>query len=381
MRTTRALRRGLLLAYLAALSACTLTNTRDGYHFTFHGIEASRSAEGVIPPAVRWLEVENRFGEVRVEAAPGGFGWSWELRWWSSAESDVQRFADAIRLRVEETGEVMKWGLVLPPQPARGLEGVESNLVLRVPREAGILLANRHGRTQLVGLEGGAEVRTAHGALVLEGIGRELQVTHAHGSLEAEDVAGGTVECSHGSVQILGVDGSLVVNTQHGRLAVERVSGDVEIQHRHGRVTLEEIGRCLTVRAAHADLGIRRVGEGADLSTEHGGIRASEVRGDVVVRNAHGDIRVESFGEEISAVNRHGAVRLELGSPGLRHARAVVSHGNLLVSVPQGCSPRIEASARHGSVRSELPLQPAGGGGALLELESEHGSIRVRRGD
>ena len=100
-----------------------------------------------------------------------------------------------------------------------------------------------------------------------------------------------------------------------------------------------------------------------------------------VVRNAHGDIRVESFGEEISAVNRHGAVRLELGSPGLRHARAVVSHGNLLVSVPQGCSPRIEASARHGSVRSELPLQPAGGGGALLELESEHGSIRVRRGD
>ena len=73
------------MRYLAPFICLTLTagchyTFSGGYRFDFKGFEASTSDSGAIPKNIQLIEIDNRFGDVKVKPSLNADSmWNWDL--------------------------------------------------------------------------------------------------------------------------------------------------------------------------------------------------------------------------------------------------------------------------------------------------------------
>ena len=185
------------------------------------------------------------------------------------------------------------------------------------------------------------------------------------------------ITTSNGSLRLEGVEGRGRFRTSNGSLTLISYQGDVEANTSNGRIQLD------------------RFSGSATLGTSNGRIEARGVKGFVEARTSNGPIEIETDELDPSRPVRletsNGPITVRLGGKNGPDVRARTSNGSINVKLPEGAGARVRAHTSNSAVSSDYPLNNVinmskahmegtiGAGGALLDLTTSNGPIRLSR--
>ena len=176
--------------------------------------------------------------------------------------------------------------------------GDSVDVVVEVPERSLVETANKYGATHLSGRFGSVRADVAYGELAIDAADR-LTVAGGHGEVRVGHVAGDAdVSFKSGSAHLGRVDGSLRVTGSDGPVVVDSVAGPAEIASSSGSVELGSLGAGATIRSAYGAVRVREA-----------------VRGVVKVDGSYGDVAIgvrRGTAVWLDASSRHGVVRTAL---------------------------------------------------------------------
>ncbi len=185
------------------------------------------------------------------------------------------------------------------------------------------------------------------------------------------------ITSSNGHVRVIDVDGPARIRTSNGAIRTERLTGNLEAQTTNGSIEAE------------------RVSGGANLKTTNGRVRADAVRGPFEASTSNGGIHVHMASNVPNAAMKlttsNGPIDLTIDSPAPADLRASTTNGSITLHLPNSTSARVHASTTNSSIASDFDVRKQGasdkhhlegtigGGGALLDLSTSNGHIRLIR--
>lgn len=161
------------------------------------------------------------------------------------------------------------------------------------------------------------------------------------------------------------------VTSSNGGVKVESVNGAVHAHTSNGGVQLTQV---------HGDM---------DVTTSNGGIELNDATGNMVLRTSNGHIQAEHVSGPVSADSSNGSITIAFNVPPKNDVHASTSNSSIEVSMPDASAVRVRANTSNGSISSDWDLSAQGektknhlegsihGGGALLDLETSNGSIKL----
>jgi hypothetical protein len=330
----------LIATFILTSAGCDISFTMtDGYSFNWTGQTAEHSEEGTFDEGVTKIKIVNKFGNVNISEADGEPGWSWNAKVWADSQELADQFMDDLFMDVQTDGNTQTWTISLP-ESSSDLNGVKSNLTMKLPADVSAKIENRHGNSIVKDLTSNVDLNNAHGDVDINRVTGRVDAVNAHGDLLANRIAEGNFKNSHG-------DTSIVDSTS-----------DVEIRSSHGSVRVEKIQGSLTVDGSHGDL----------IAYDVQNIKAE---------NSHGKTRIRSAGERVEVDSAHGDIDLTMNSSAFKSIDLETSHAKIEVLLPASSDPAITMDTTHGKMVSEF--EPQGGSGPPVELKNRHGDIKVRK--
>jgi hypothetical protein len=330
----------ILTTAVLTLSGCSFT-INGGYSFNFSGDTAESSEQGVFSDGIEQIEIVNRFGNVDITLAESDPAWTWESKVWADSQERADAYIKTLSMDVATDGNTQTWTIVLP-ESSSDLNGVQSNLTLKVPADVEVKLLNAHGNVKV------------------EDVTAKVDLTNSHGNVNASRIA----------------NGSVVV--RHGDTILKSASGEVSIESAHGNVSTSEMEGKLKVNGSHSSINVDRAQDVA-LYSSHGRITATNIHGDVIATNSHASIDITSFGASVSAKAEHGNIDLIAANPDFKSIVAEATHGSIKVAVPESVTPSIDLSTSHGDAKSEIDTNASSS--QKVVLKTSHGNIRVTKSD
>ncbi len=178
--------------------------------------------------------------------------------------------------------------------------GDSVDVVVEVPEGSAVETANKYGATHLSGRLGAVRADVAYGELAVDVTAR-LTVVGGHGEVRVAHVVGDAeVSFKSGSAHIGRVDGSLRVTGSDGPVVVDSVGGLAELASSSGSIELRTVGAGATIRSAYGAVRVREA-----------------VRGVVQVDGSYGDVSIgvrRGTAVWLDASSRHGVVRTALAN-------------------------------------------------------------------
>ena len=186
------------------------------------------------------------------------------------------------------------------------------------------------------------------------------------------------------------------VASSNGSIRVEDVEGNARLETSNGSVRLRKLAGRLDVRTSNGSIEVEDLTGDAALRTSNGAIRLFQVRGAVEAFTSNGSINAR-----FAKISAQKPLRFESSNGGLdlsfeawegNEVRAHTSNSSITLRLPSSVKAQIRADTSHGSITSDFDVMvragalgkqnlegQIGGGGALLQLSTSNGSIRVLR--
>jgi len=213
------------------------------------------------------------------------------------------------------------------------------NYVIQVPPGTRVRTTSDSGATTVRGVSGPVEIRTHSAAINASALGAGAVVTTGSGAVEIAQVAGG-----------------LSVTTQSSAIELRAIAGDVRVRTGSGAVDVSVTGQ-----------------------------------GSVDIETGSSAIRVIGASGSVTTTTRSGATELQ-GRPGAGGWTISSGSGSVDMHMTQVASFRLDAQSGSGSVRLQgAPIAgtvakksvtgTVGAGGALVEVRTRSGSVRVTLAD
>jgi predicted Ser/Thr protein kinase len=162
------------------------------------------------------------------------------------------------------------------------------------------------------------------------------------------------------------------LKTSGGNIKVTGLQGDAEVKTEGGSLDFNDIGGRVNGQ------------------TEGGGIRAVSCKNELLIQTQGGGITIERFtGPRVQAATEGGSISADFAAAPKADCELRTEGGSVTARLPHGAAVTLDAHTEGGSVRTDLPVQVQGqfhnstlkgtinGGGPLLKLETEGGSIEV----
>ncbi len=437
-----------LLALLAGLAGCDVTvSSSHGWSYVVTEMNGNRvvaynstggsswfdsnlkgSAKltqgGAVPADLTDLEVDNKFGSVKVTGVTDGpMEWSWQATVRAPTDELAQAAARDVRCTAVIDHGRLRLTVAFPV--AKGQTGFASDLAIRVPARVRVQTTNQFGDTEIADVSGGVEAggqsgaitvrqvggavhaETTFGAISVAGAGETrvksqngaISVQHITGSIQAETAFGAMDVAETGPAWLKNQNGRINAGDIHGRLEAETSFGSLTARRVDGAVWLRDRnGPIEVVRAQSADLktsfgaiSATDIGGDVDLVTQNGAVSARGVAGSVRAENSFGAMDISSGGPIIVCHSQNGALLVRATSPTLSRIEARTSFGAIDLTLPSSAVPAIEARTTFGHIESDFPvlMKPRGQdpfaglpeGTARIQLESENGGIHITRAD
>jgi len=241
---------------------------------------------------------------------------------------------------------------------------------------------------------GACDMSTAH----LTGRATE-EWTHSYPLSEGGEVRIGN---TNGQVDVEGIDGSTVEIKME---KIARAATDVGARELLPRITIKEDATPDRVVVETARLGGILLGVSyevryhvrapknavVNLTTTNGGIAVNGSGGKVVAHTTNGGVVGKSLTGGVEARSTNGAVNIEMASLGSSRISLRTTNGGVTLMLPESGKADVSASWTNGgiSVSPDLKLDVTehsrrsfegrlNGGGALVELHTTNGGIRIR---
>ncbi len=182
---------------------------------------------------------------------------------------------------------------------------------------------------------------------------------------------------SNGSIRLNQLEGNATLKTSNGSIRANGLKGDVEAHTSNGAVELQDFRGSAVVQ------------------TSNGSVKADGLRGRVSASTSNGTIDVTVAdpepGQSIKLNTSNGRVNLAMAAWKNNDIIVSTNNSSITVRLPDKPNARVKASTSNGSIQSDfdVSIQGAmnkhhldgvmGSGGALLDLTSSNGAIRITR--
>ncbi|HJS58686.1 MAG TPA: DUF4097 family beta strand repeat-containing protein [Vicinamibacteria bacterium] len=280
---------------------------------------------------------------------------------------------------------------------------------VRVSRVAELDIDSGHGTVEVLNAAAGVTAKVRFGDTSIRDAAGSVRLTSEHGEVSVERTGALSVEAKHGSVKAESVRGDLDVTAEHSAVTAGRVEGAARIATTFEDVSLEDVGGDARVRVEHGQAKCLRI-KGAlvaetsfgdaelddvsglvEVSVSHGGLRGARLRGGVKARAEGDDVVLDGFRGDVTAEAVRGSVKLVPEGALTTNVKASASFGGVDLRVPDGSRFALVAGVDRGELDVVVPglqLTEAsdervngrlGEGGGTVELQADHGSIRVGR--
>jgi DUF4097 and DUF4098 domain-containing protein YvlB len=375
------------IAVLMIAAGCIYVNDSS---FSGGGLPAvaDRTRSGQIPADLKTLEVENRFGIVRVIAVEGEPAqWSWRLTVRAKTDALAQQWADAADCLAEQDGDRLRLALELPHSVRDA--SFQSDFEIRVPRSVAVRSHNAFGRTTISGVAGDVEATGQNGAVELHDIGGKVRAGASFGSLTVRNVGPAVLKDQNGRVEAADVHGPLDVETSFGTLTAHNIDGAIKARNQNGKIEVTQGKGNASLETSFAELRAEGIDGDATLANQNGSVFARDITGSVNARTSFAKMDVECSGRELLCQNQNGSLELRATSTELVRLEAKTAFGSLEVRLPAGLKPAIQARTSFADIESDFPIlmKPRGQdafsdvepGTPRILLQNQNGRIRIVR--
>jgi hypothetical protein len=316
----------------------------------------------VLIPRNSQLEVINTFGEVEVSGINGAMNLSTthrplEVRDCTGPFTLSNRYGES-RL-TDLTGNV-----VLEGRGKAYVENIRGDVTV-TNEYSPLEIINVEGKVAVSLTENSVRVENATGPVVVDARGARVTVSGLKNSLR--------VTASHQSVDISDVASDVWIDSRYSTLALRDIKGSTEITSNSDRVTAEEIGGSLKLKGRAS------------------GVRIDGIRGPLDVQTSLKDVIVNDVADRCSITNEYADISLSAEKLGKGDMQIINRNGSIDLSLPEGASFVLNATARNGEIESDYAgLEPAGkegttavlksrvkAGGPTIVLETQYDNIRI----
>jgi DUF4097 and DUF4098 domain-containing protein YvlB len=235
-------------------------------------------------------------------------------------------------------------------------------------------------------------------------------VTAGHGDVTVQGVKGPTtVNSSHGDVKLDGISGNVNAHMSKGDFSAHAIQGDLSLEGHVGDVTISDIqGKALLDGDFFGDTHLEHVGQSVHFHSSRTDVALSKLEGDLTmdsddlhITQAAGPIRIVTRSKNIEATQVTGDIHIEDANGEVNVAVAnpvgniAITNRNqpITLTLPQNANFSINATTNEGDVQTDFPLDVTGSdsrrtvtgqvgkGGVKIELNQDHGDLRLRKGD
>jgi len=218
-----------------------------------------------------------------------------------------------------------------------------------------------------------------------EDLGRRVSISYevtvpADTSLNASTGSGG--------IEVGDLKGRAEVKSGSGSITVGRVGGPVTASTGSGGIDVAAAAS-LDARSGSGSISASAIGGPAKASTGSGGVRVAQTgKGEVAVSSSSGEVVVTGVDGPATVSASSGSIVVEGRPAGPWNIHS--SSGGVTLRLPPDAAFDLDARASSGSIKSEHPITMTGtidrhrlhgkvrGGGALVEVRSSSGGIRIQ---
>jgi len=288
----------------------------------------------VVMPETAPLDLENRFGNVRVDDLHAAA----DIR---NANGKIDLHGGRGPRRIENS-----FGAVTIAGNDGDVLAVNSNGAVSATDVDGKLdVRNRFGRVDVSRIRKPATIANSNGDVAVRDLAGGSSVTTSFGRIDA-DTVGGDVELhdSNGAVTVRGVKGAARIDTRFGAVDASGIGGDASIEDSNGTVTVTDVGGSADVRGSFGAVRVERIGKSATVTASNAAVTVVRVRGDARIRTSFGLVDARDVGGNLAVDNGNGGIRAN----GIRGAAAVrTSFGPVNLD---GVGDTIDAEDQNGSI-------------------------------
>jgi len=284
---------------IGGLSGCNFQFS-NGYMFTFTGTKVDKSDGDTISSSVKSINVENQFGNVKIEETTGEAKWEWSASVWGDDEEAALLFLDSLVMEVTTDGENQTWTLIMPEKDS-ALNGVKSDLTIFAPAKCEVITKNSHGDSDISKLTGSSKIENRHGDTRI-----------------SDNKADTSIVNRHGEVKMSRIEGKITIDNTHGDVKVAYGMGDIDCKNTHGRLEISADSENVKCSSTHGDVEFDLTSdkfESVEISTTHADITLwlpSSAEPDVKMKTSHGDMSSDfqsnSGGPEVILKTTHGDI-------------------------------------------------------------------------
>jgi Domain of unknown function (DUF5668) len=291
------------------------------------------------------------------------------------------------KIRAENQEDANKWNDQTKPQISvsgnqvtinantrgAGDHGVTADLNISIPRKAPLTIASQRGDVNVMGRDGSLEISNQRGEVNIDDVNGDVILNMDRSSVRASQISG--------DVQISGRSNDVTLTDVKG---AARLSGEFM-----DSVKLSKIGKTVKFNSSRTDMEFGKL-EG-DLDLDSGDLRANNLTGPLRLTTRSKDVTLQGLSGDARVRDENGEVEIHLKSAG--NLQVDNRNAAITVGVPERLGFKVDARARGGEVQSDFSdlkvdnnddqgtaTGTVGNGAVRLVLNSEHGTISIRKG-
>lgn len=224
-----------------------------------------------------------------------------------------------------------------------------------------------------------------------------IEVVADAGALRIRTIRPDMRSCNCGAKYVLRLPRKAIIDrveTSNGSLRLEAVSGEARLRTSNGSLKVENVQGPLEATTSNGAIEINDYEGNAVLKTSNGRIRGTALRGRVEGATSNGSIDVTitepAPGLPLKFTTSNGSINLTLENWANTGLVARTSNSSINLRLPEGVNAQLQGSTSNGSINTEFDVTTKqisknridgrlGAGGALIDLATSNGAIRVLR--
>jgi Putative adhesin len=253
-----------------------------------------------------------------------------------------------------------------------GDHSVATDLDVRIPRTAALVITARRGDVSVLGRDG------------------DVEISSQGGEVAASDINGKvSLNLSHGTARISKISNDVSVQGRADDISAADIKGAARLSGEFDNVKLSRIAGAVSFKSARTDMEFSKLD--GDLDMDSGDMRASELTGPFRLLTRSKDVRLAGVNGDVRLQNENGAVEIRMNKLGSMQ----VSNRNsdIQIYLPDKTAFQLDAHSRGGEIESDFDALKIdngndqatasgtiGTGGPHLVITNEHGGIELRKG-
>ena len=183
-------------------------------------------------------------------------------------------------------------------------------------------------------------------------------------------------------------------NTSNASLRLESIDAPARVQTSNGSIKIWDVSGDLQATTSNASIEAEKLAGSALLRTSNGRIHGDGIRGSLEARtsNASIDVTVQEAdsAQPLILNSSNGSITLNMMSWKNNEIRASTSNSSINIRLPEKVDAGIHASTSNGNITTDYEVTTSrlsktllegkiGGGGAMIDLQTSNGSIRLQK--